>query len=70
MMKNADAKLKKVAQKCTMLIAKSGVSRADGLLIVLNMLRYHSSLCMNKAEHDAFDNGIKALLQRIVAGEC
>ena len=69
-MKNTDAKLKKVAQKCTTQIAKSGVSREDGLLIVLNMLRYHSSLCMDKAAHDAFVNGIKALLQKIVAGTC
>ena len=69
-MKNTDAKLKKLAQKCTVMIAKSGVSREDGLLIVLNMLRYHSSLCMSKAEHDAFVNGIKALLQQIVSGTC
>jgi len=61
---NSEEKLQNLAEKCTLLFAKSGVSAMDALLIVLNMLRYHSSLVMDDASHDAFMDGFKSLLQR------
>lgn len=59
--------LQDLAEQCTMTLAtgwrRGLVSAEDALLVVLNMLRYHSSLVMDKARHDAFMIGIKALLQ-------
>lgn len=64
MNKRKEKKCQKVAEACTELIIKSGVSHENALTIVLNMLEYHSSLIMDTASHDAFIDGLKALLRR------
>lgn len=64
MNKRIEKKCQNIAEKCTNLIIKSGVSEQDALAIVLNMLEYHSSLMLDTASHDAFIDGLKALLRR------
>jgi hypothetical protein len=61
---NSEEKSQNVAEECTLLLARSGVSAMDALAIVLNMLRYHSSLVMDEASHDAFMKQFQALFQR------
>lgn len=67
MNKRIEKKCQNVAEKCTNLIIKSGVSEEDALAIVLNMLEYHSSLMLDTASHDEFIDGLKSLLRRTFA---
>jgi hypothetical protein len=64
--KRSEKKLQSVAEKCTFLIATEGVSAEDALVIVLDMLRYHSSLVMDPDRHEAFVEGVVAVLRREV----
>lgn len=63
---NNEDKLQDVAQECTNLIFNSGITTLDGLLIVLNMLTYHSSLVMSKDSHNVFIRGLKRQLRRAI----
>ncbi len=62
--KKSEKKLQDLAETCTGLIATAGVSAEDALAIVLNMLKYHSSLMMDTARHDSFIAGVKLVLRR------
>ena len=62
-----DNRNKEVAQQCTLLIAQSGVSKEDSLLIVLNMLNYHSGLVIGSGSiHAEFIAGVKSHLQQAI----
>jgi hypothetical protein len=67
---NPETTLQNLAEKCTRLIATADVSAEDALVIVLNMLRYHSSLVMDPISLDAFTDGLKSLLRHSVASNC
>lgn len=60
----SEKKLQNVAETCTGLIVTAGVSAEDALAIVLNMLKYHSSLIMDQANHDSFIAGVKLVLRQ------
>ena len=59
----SEKKLENLAETCTGLITTAGVSDEDALAIILNMLKYHSSLMMDTATHEAFIDGLKSLLR-------
>ena len=48
-------KLDGLCEAVTLEMGKSGISKEDALLVVLNVLRYHSSLCMDEHAHAKFD---------------
>jgi hypothetical protein len=62
--KTSEAKLQELAEQFTHTMATEGISRDDALLVVLNMLRYHSGLCFDKDMHEAFMEDFTMLLRR------
>lgn len=65
----SEKKMQNMAQTCTRLIAKAGVSAEDALVIVLDMLRYHSGLVMAPDRHEVFVDDVVAILRREVVSD-
>jgi hypothetical protein len=62
--KTSEAILQELAEQFTHTMATEGISRDDALLVVLNMLRYHSGLCFDKDMHEAFMEDFTVMLRR------
>lgn len=62
-MTNED-KLVRLAEQCTLLIEESNVSNSEALLVVLNMLNYHSNLLMEQGEHELFLGDVQEALRK------
>ena len=62
--KSPEGKLQELAEQFTHTMATECISKDDALLVVLNMLRYHSGLCFDKDMHEAFMEDFKVLLRR------
>ncbi len=61
----SEVQLKNIAQSFTMLMATNkGISKWDALSVVLGMLHFHTSLCMDKRIHRAFLAEVNEALQR------
>jgi hypothetical protein len=60
----SNEELMRLAEQCTRLIAESGASRTEALLVVLNMLNQHSRICMEAGEHQLFWGDVEQALQK------
>lgn len=63
--KEAD-RVTELAKECTLLIAKSGISKEQALAVVISMLNYHSYLVLGDEQHERVMNGLGELLETVV----
>lgn len=63
--KNSD-RVTELAKECTLMIAKSGVSKKQALAVVISMLNYHSYLVLGDEQHERVMDGLGELLETVV----